>query len=807
MRTFKLIGLIAACAASVAGLNMSTARATPTASGVINVTVYRDFNANGVRDLTGSTEPGLQATKITAVCVTDTGPDLTIGTSDDLQATVTGLTNPSGVVAIPVPGSPCRLVASIDPSMESNLAGVLRPGAAAAGGTGTLVQFAKAGDSVRFGANVPHDYCQAVASVAMTCFTGGDNVTGPNNTNQNLHVFAEDQNTTIALVANGRANAKQIGSAYGLAYQQSSKTVFAAAFAKMGSSHGPNGAFAIYKVDPATANSGSLFVDLNAIGAGGTPDTRTGPGWTTAGLSGKIGLGGLAVGDDDSTLWAVNLEKATLIKMAIGSGVVPTVPSAASSVTIPSAQCTSAMGASRPFSVTAKDGAIWVGGVCEGLLGANTSLDTAPSAWVLKFDPTTPAWSTAIIYSLGYSRASQSNWTAWGRFAEPMLTGLAFVNNDLVMGFRLRESGPAGEMLRACTNDRVTWTLESATSCTGAYGSFSRTGPDVNSGPGGREFYVGDGIAVHPEANAGDLAQVQGHLNMQTSMNDPTTVNQGGFASLNDLTGARSSSAEVYNGSSIGRFGKSNGMGGIEMLCDQAPIEIGNRVWRDVDGDGQQDPGEPGINAVTVRLFDGANVLVGSTVTAGDGNYIFGGAANVNMLAGQAVKPNSGYYVRLDNSADWTALLANGLTATATGASITDSDGFMQTNPVGSPAGNWAIAKVTTAGPGSNDHTIDFGFKAGPTTTTTTTSTTTTSTTSTTTSSTTATTTIFVPPTGGTAPPVTITVPPTTPPTLPPVVTTLKPIDPPPVTTPPQVVSNPDLPFVVISGKDLPFTG
>ena len=39
-------------------------------------------------------------------------------------------------------------------------------------------------------------------------------------------------------------------------------------------------------------------------------------------------------------------------------------------------------------------------------------------------------------------------------------------------------------------------------------------------------------------------------------------------------------------------------MSDVELLCDAAPIEIGNRVWHDVNGNGIQDPSEPGINGV-----------------------------------------------------------------------------------------------------------------------------------------------------------------------------------------------------------------
>ena len=45
---------------------------------------------------------------------------------------------------------------------------------------------------------------------------------------------------------------------------------------------------------------------------------------------------------------------------------------------------------------------------------------------------------------------------------------------------------------------------------------------------------------------------------------------------------------------------------------------IGNFVWHDLDGDGTQDAGEPGINGVTVRLLDSSGAVVDTTTTADD---------------------------------------------------------------------------------------------------------------------------------------------------------------------------------------------
>ncbi len=57
---------------------------------------------------------------------------------------------------------------------------------------------------------------------------------------------------------------------------------------------------------------------------------------------------------------------------------------------------------------------------------------------------------------------------------------------------------------------------------------------------------------------------------------------------------------------------------------------VGDVVWMDVDGDGLQDPGEPGLNGVTVRLLDSLGAVVESVVTANNGGgqpgyYAFSG--------------------------------------------------------------------------------------------------------------------------------------------------------------------------------------
>jgi hypothetical protein len=108
---------------------------------------------------------------------------------------------------------------------------------------------------------------------------------------------------------------------------------------------------------------------------------------------------------------------------------------------------------------------------------------------------------------------------------------------------------------------------------------------------------------------------------------------------------------------------------------------IGNFVWQDLNRNGVQDAGEPGIQGVRLTLLDGGGNPIGMAITNASGFYQFTG-----VCAGP-------YTVVVDETS-----LPPGLSASPTGATTPDLDSNGNPAPVTLPANN------------SVDNTIDFGY-------------------------------------------------------------------------------------------------
>jgi hypothetical protein len=118
------------------------------------------------------------------------------------------------------------------------------------------------------------------------------------------------------------------------------------------------------------------------------------------------------------------------------------------------------------------------------------------------------------------------------------------------------------------------------------------------------------------------------------------------------------------------------------------PISIGDKVWWDVNRDGAQDAGEPGVNAVTVKLFpdsnndnigDNGTTPTATTTTNSSGIYSF-----------TSIAPGK-YFVQF--------ILPSGYT------------GFTIQDAASVPLGSNSTANVTTGKTGTHDFNVDYDKK------------------------------------------------------------------------------------------------
>lgn len=369
---------------------------------------------------------------------------------------------------------------------------------------------------------------------------------------------------------------------------------------------------------------------------------------------------------------------------------------------------------------------------------------------------------------------------------QPMLSDIEFdQTNSMILGFRdrfgdqtgvnvrFRPSDTAntygvatGDILRVCQVGSA-FVTEGGTGCPTAGGL-------TNSGPGGTtapEHYNWDlwnfnaynteatNGAYHWETTQGGLSQVAGKPTILTTDMDPNNDYSGGYLRLDNATGRREglntdaavaiATAQATGGYTLFEtgdftntqptdntyFGKANGLGDVEALTNPAPIEIGNRVWRDTNNNGRQDPNEAVIANVLVGLYNASGTLISTVETNAAGQYLFSSsttATDVNADGdaipeydyGLAISPETNYTVAILSSnfnAGGALVGLAGTVANSTAAGsvttndavtdVRDSDGVNLGTAVGTGANlaNLGVA-FTTGTTGSNNHSFDFGF-------------------------------------------------------------------------------------------------
>jgi SdrD B-like domain len=728
--------------------------------------VFQDSNGDGVQ---ASGEIGVESVTVTAYFANGTN----VATS----------TNSSGVYSF--------TVAQIPSGSSVRLEFTGLPNGFFSGpqgsGSGTNVQFVTApSTSANLGAYYPCEYCQSNPRILATNYYTsllGDNAAAGLYYGSSATIVSFDYNSrrsppnafnhsnwpnpTTPDYSQNTIDITSVGNIQAIAIQRRTKRIFLGSMASNLWLAGSGGIGQIYLAD--YSGAGSMFVSQAPfVNVAGLPGVNLNPSSVATNRVGEYGLGGLAVSEDDKTLFAINMGQRTIEMMSItvpASSATP--PTTSVSIPLPSTACTN--GVFRANATTVHRNKLFVAGVCDASTGTATDLKGVVLEYALAglSAASSPAatHSFALDYQVNslfpkvwsmvpWNAATVTSATAANGF-QPMVTGIAFVDDGaMVIGIMPRVQynaaiQAAGFSVRLHPSGN-TYALEN-NGVSGPYTSTARdpshltTNPNqswpvndgVVDGPGGKWFFeqgLGNSSAsisggnVHPQLFSGGLTVVPGTGEIVMGVADPLEFNSWGVRYHDWATGRA-------NFGHITGLSKASLIGDVEALCEVAPIEIGNRVWRDLNGNGIQDANEPGIAGVTVRLFSAANAVIATAVTNTGGEYYFvsGESADADPsdhigIVNGGILEATAYQIRIDNAADFagSGALANTTLSPQDAAQpangnaprsdndaqidVADSDAALVSNPSGSPAGNFPVVSITTGTAGNNNHSIDFGF-------------------------------------------------------------------------------------------------
>ncbi|MBD0840017.1 SpaA isopeptide-forming pilin-related protein [Streptomyces sp. TRM68416] len=742
--------LALALAVPLAGVTGVPAAAKEPGDGTVTVRVVREVDADGAYD--SVLEPGLAGVEVTLT--DDAGNKLTATTGADGLAEFTPATSSltGGKYRIdvtnPDPGTLSPAIAG-----HGTGADVMRSntGFVDVGG-GTAAEYTT-------GFWEPDLYCQENPDL-VTCALSRGSVTGK----KGLVRFATDLGTTHpgGTVTDLTTNEEQ-QAVFGIGTDRTGN-VFMGTYVKRHMEYGPAGATnAVYRYNT-TSDAVTTFTTLPGTLTAHEPGDAV-PYYISDDAIyervGREGLGDVDVSGDGKTLYAVNLNDSKLYVVPIegtGDDVTAGTPTSYD-IPRPGANCT---GDWHPFGIGVRGARVLVGGVC----GAESTVsEEAPfgdpsqlRAHVYTFTGSgfTPLFDTGLDYGRGCAyrflgtpesayrcdddtktgEIMSAGWEAWNQRVpgmeshgftsapQPMLSNIEIADNgDLVLALRDRFADmqgqgtelfgtstiangiAAGDVLRACVNDAGAYTLESDGTC----GTLTGAVPGNAMGPGGGEFYDDRTVlwdANHDQVTEGGTVLQPYRNKLWSTSYDPFDYNayEQGVRQWNSETGERTGGLVIQPTDATNvLFGKGNGLADLEMLCDQAPVQVGNYVWFDTDRDGVQDPSEPPLPGVKVTLTPkgGGDPIV--VHTDENGEYYVGTA--------DGLKPDTEYDVTFDYSGVDTSKLPGSPTPEELAWTL---KGAGDDRTIDSNADSDGRTTVAVGPPGSVDHTIDAGLSARP---------------------------------------------------------------------------------------------
>jgi hypothetical protein len=807
----KILIITSLAAAVVPGQFVVAATAAHASSDTVTGIVFRDYDANGRRDV--RTTPGGKRILAPGQYANETAhtsepgePGIEVQAFDDNGHEAHATTDANGAYTLDVDDFDHNWarVEFVIPISKSFLA----QSAVGVDNRGD-VQTVKIGSSnVNFAVANPSEYCHVSKDLrlATNCWKYGDQRDSLAAIESWSYTASRNSIGQTDPTRNVEATTTSIGTTFGLAWQRSTRVLFAGAYARRHSGYGalgPGGIYAIKQAGTTFAN-GSPYADLNALfpadmpaganthpavpsgtmHANGTADERA---WFHDAASydsvGKAGLGGLAIGEDDAYLYTVALADRRLYKLSATTA--PTAANIASTVTRAStphpASCPDAD--VRPFAITMHDGDGYLGIVCSA-----ESTPATPSnvrGYVYRFDPKTLVFEADAVVDVplydSYPRSSADDntevdqrWMPWSSVIpdtypvfnsnqlkpqpalgsvgysqtkwsslQPMLTSLAFDHGNLLIGIRNRFTdqigsglgnldphdtddgiwqevfpihGARGAILMACPTKSGTFALESRAECGGRVSGEVWNNAGLNIGPKGSMWFT-----KTSEWSLGSIVAVQEDTSLRTTMLDAGAITNGnGVSPLLYDTGARESGMDyaVYGegDNQPNVYAKGNGLGDLEVMCDQAPIEIGNRVWFDKNDDGVQGADEKGIANVTVSLMTGAGTVAAKAVTDANGSYIFSAAAGTTTTSHiyklqDVVRPNrTDLYVQVDLATVPPSVIASAHVTRRLGLGSPNASANNRNDNDAYSDGSTSPIALNSAG--RNDTTVDVGLTA-----------------------------------------------------------------------------------------------
>lgn len=711
--------------------------------------VFSDFNNNGIRE---GSETGLPGVPIS---VYDDSKNL-------LGSTISGT---AGLWALSglAPGIKLRVEFNPGPDLYDSNPGLDNK---------TRTQKASTGDcQVHLGVYQIQDVIEENPWIATAMFSKGDASNPSSPAYLQAAIVGNLYNTPDGgprLGPNGNyilATAGECGSIWGLGFQKDSRLLFSASFLKRNASIGPHGLGAIYYTDlnnflpvppvvPGYNYFGNTQLLLNLDDYGiptgdesllrrNLPFNLTDGSHDSIvyGLVGKWGLADLDLNETGDMLYTVNMYNQSLIEIQLGNPLMlPLDSSRVREYPIPNPNCSDASDW-RPWGLKTHRGKLYVGGVCSA---ESTQRSSDLQAVIYEFE--NGKFTEFLRFQLNYQKGFVNgnycgtfrpwsnnfyNYFVGGDVAcgpVPVLSDMEFDSEgNLIVSLGDRfgyQTG--GRDFGTRSNDRLAYLVFSGGDLLkffklksdfllekNATAGFYTT-PGMNNAQGvcGGEYYYQDGYYGHQESVQGALAIHPSYNTVLATMMDPANIWSNGWSQIDNSRGEKKVNYNIFTGEK-GTFGKSSGLGDIELLNGSSTpqgigVSIGNYIWEDQDEDGLQDPGEPGMDSISVLLLDSIGTILSKTITDAEGLYYF-----------KSLIPNHKYWIQLgeDSSYYGKLLVSKSRAFFATtlhnrknfGNKENDSDAARLRKPP-LRIEDRILLEYVTGDEGQNDFSLDFGL-------------------------------------------------------------------------------------------------